>query len=299
MIKYKQEFLCCGGKRMNSRSRFQDLTIRNGFMFSAVMLREDNSKKFLEMLLQVPIKEVVVSYEKSLIYNPECKGVRLDVYIKDDKNTRYDIELQVAHQELGKRTRYYHSQMDMDLLESGQEYKELPMSYVIFICDFDPFKKGKYCYTFENRCLEEFALDMGDESRSIFLSTEGKDGDKIPKELRAFLEFIKTDNAQNNIETEDDYVKELQKTIRSIKENRELERSFMTWEDIRREARWEGKLEGKREAIMELLEDLGIIPEELKNRIMSETKEEELKLMFKFASKATSFEDFKDNISTM
>ena len=290
---------------MNSRRRFQDLTIRNGFMFAAVMMQDDNSKKFLEMLLQVPIKEVVVSYEKSLIYNPECKGVRLDVYVQDENNTRYDIELQVAQQELGKRTRYYHSQMDMDLLESGHEYKELPMSYVIFVCDFDPFKKGKYCYTFENRCLEELSLEMGDESRSIFLSTEGKDTEKIPKELQAFLEFIKTDNSQNNINIDDEYVKGLQRTIRRIKESRELEQEFMTWDDIRRDARLEGKLEGivegrkegMRESVMDLLKELGTIPEDIRSRIMSETKENDLKLMIKAASKASSFEEFRNKIS--
>ena len=286
-----------------SNKKFQDLTIRNGFMFAAVMMQDDNSKKFLEMLLQVPIKEVIVSYEKSLIYNPECKGVRLDVYVCDENNTRYDIELQVAQQELGKRTRYYHSQMDMDLLESGHEYKELPMSYVIFVCDFDPFKKGKYCYTFENRCLEDFSLEMGDGSRSIFLSTDGKDTDKISKELRSFLEFIKTDNPENNTKTEDEYVKGLQQTIRRIKKNRELERSFMTWDDIRRDARLEGKiegrLEGKREIILKFLEDLGTIPSHIEERIISEFKSSVLDSMSKAAATATSFSDFEEKISNL
>ena len=50
--------------------------------------------------------------------------------------------------------------MDMELLESGAEYDALPRSYVIFICDFDPFDEKKYCYTFENRCLQDFSLDM-------------------------------------------------------------------------------------------------------------------------------------------
>ena len=45
-----------------SNKKFQDLTIRNGFMFAAVMMQDDNSKKFLEMLLQVPIKEVIVRW---------------------------------------------------------------------------------------------------------------------------------------------------------------------------------------------------------------------------------------------
>lgn len=134
-------------------------------------------------------------------------------------------------------------------------------------------------------------------SKGIFLSTEGTDADKIPKGLRAFLEFIKTDNPQNNTETDDEYVKGLQRTIRNIKENRELERSFMTWEDIRREARLEGKLEGKRESIVDFLEELGVIPEDIKSRIMSETRESVLKLMSKAAFGATSFEDFRNKIS--
>ena len=136
---------------------------------------------------------------------------------------------------------------------------------------------------------------MRDGSKSIFLSTEGTDADKIPKGLRAFLEFIKTDNPQNNTETDDEYVKGLQRTIRNIKENRELERSFMTWEDIRREAR----LEGKRESIVDFLEELGVIPEDIKSRIMSETRESVLKLMSKAAFGATSFEDFRNKISEL
>ena len=284
---------------MSSKRRFQDLTIRNGFMFAAVMMQDDNSKKFLEMLLQVPIKEVVVSYEKSLIYNPECKGVRLDVYVRDENSTRYDIELQIAQQELGKRTRYYHSQMDMDLLESGHEYKELPMSYVIFVCDFDPFEKGKYCYTFENRCLEDFSLDMRDGSKSIFLSTEGKDADKIPKELRAFLEFVKMDNPENNTETENKYIKELQQSIRKVKEDRNLESGFMTWEDVKNEARREGKKEGKKEDIVELLKELGEVPKDIESLIMSEYKEVKLNLMLKAVIGVTSFEEYREKISKL
>lgn len=64
----------------------------------------------------------------------------------------------------------------------------------------------------------------------------------ISKKLKAFLDFVKTDNSENNIETEDEYVKELQQSIRSVKEDRNLERGFMTWNDVRTEARREGRL---------------------------------------------------------
>lgn len=280
---------------MNKRKRFQELTIRDNFMFAAVMMFNDNCKKFLEMLLKIEIKKIVIGYEKSLIYNPECKGVRLDVYANDENNTRYDIEMQVAEQELGKRTRYYHSQMDMDILESGHEYRELPAAYVIFVCNFDPFKKGKYCYTFENRCIEDLSMSMGDESRSIFLSTEGKDVEGIPEELLAFLKFVKEDTPENDTKTENAYIKELQWSIRRVKENRELERSFMSLEDIRKA----GKVEGIREAVLELLGELGEVPSAIRCRIMSENDIMLLKTMLKMAKRAKDFNDLEQELTNL
>ena len=300
---------------MSNKRNFKDLTIRDNFMFAAVMMEDDNCKKFLEMLLEIEIEKIEVSYEKSIIFNPDCKGVRLDVYAKDENNTRYDIEMQVVEQELGKRIRYYHSQMDMDLLESGHKYIELPAAYVIFICDFDPFKLGKYCYTFENRCVEELALRLGDESISIVLSTEGENVNSIPKGLRAFLEFVKEDNSENNSETEDAYVRQLQKSIRSVKKNRGLERSFMAWIDIRDEIRDEMRdeikdevreeikdevrLNSKREFVVEFLNELGQVPKKLENTVMSETRMDVLKIMAKAAATAKTFSDFEKEISNL
>ena len=41
----------------------------------------------------------------------------------------------VKKPELGKRVRYYHGQIDMESLLSGNDYTELPDVYVIFIYD--------------------------------------------------------------------------------------------------------------------------------------------------------------------
>ncbi len=287
---------------MSNKRRFQDLTIRDNFIFSAVMMQDDNCKQFLEMLLGIEIREMVISYEKSLIYNPEYKGVRLDIYVNDENNTRYDVEMQVVKQQLGRRARYYHSQMDMDILQSGHEYSELPTAYVIFVCDFDPFGEGKYCYSFENRCLQDFSLNMGDDSRSIFLSTEGKDVASIPKGLKAFLDFVKNDTAENNTETDDAYVKKLQDTIRRVKENKELERSFMTLEEIRKAGKEEGRMEGRnevKESILTVLKKLGTVSDELKTSIMSKEQMSDLTSMLIQASRATSIEEFEGQISNL
>lgn len=64
---------------VNKRKKLQDLTIKDNFMFAAVMLEGDNAKKLLELTLDIEIDHVDVYYEKSIVYNPEYKGVRLDV----------------------------------------------------------------------------------------------------------------------------------------------------------------------------------------------------------------------------
>lgn len=138
---------------MRRKQCLKELTIKNNFMFGVVMMDEENCKGFLERVLEIPIERVEVSKEKSIVYHPEYKGVRLDMYAKDENKTRYNVEMQVEKKPaLGKRSRYYQSQMDMEMLLIGEDYVELPNTYVIFICDFDPFGEGKYRYTFRTKC---------------------------------------------------------------------------------------------------------------------------------------------------
>ena len=85
------------------------------------------------------------------------------MYVKDEKQTRYNVEMQVEKKPaLGKRSRYYQSQMDMEMLLSGEDYAELPNTYVIFICDFDPLGEGKYRYTLRMKCEESAEVKFVD-----------------------------------------------------------------------------------------------------------------------------------------
>ena len=133
---------------MSQTKTLSELTIKNNFLFSAVMLDPENCRGLLEIILGIPIGRVVVSREQCLIYHPEYRSVRLDIYASDSRNTHYNVEMQVSPKPaLAKRCRYYHSQMDMELLLAGTDYTGLPDTYVIFICDFDPFGRQRYIYT--------------------------------------------------------------------------------------------------------------------------------------------------------
>ena len=75
----------------NAKKTLQDLTIRDNFLFAAVMQQGDNCKKFLEMLLKIKINRIDILYEKTIIYNLGYKGIRLDVYAKGDDHICYNI----------------------------------------------------------------------------------------------------------------------------------------------------------------------------------------------------------------
>ena len=263
---------------MKRRRTLQELTIMDGFMFGAVMMEPENCRLLLERILEIPIARVEVVREKSMIYHPEYKGIRLDVYARDEKETRYDVEVQIRNTPVEKRSRYYHAQMDMESLHSGVEYDSLPDSYVIFICDYDPFDHGKYRYRMETRCLECPDMDYHDGVHTIILNNRGTNPDEIPKELLSFLEYTRKTMPESETDAEDTYVRQLQESIRQIKGSREMGVKYMTLEEMLREEFKEGRESGRMELVIKLVkggeitvekgaEVLGIRLEELQERL--------------------------------
>ena len=287
---------------MKRRKTLQDLTIKDNFLFGAVMRVEENCKGFLEMVLGFPIARVVVSKEKSIIYHPEYKGVRLDIYAEDENHTNYNVEMQVRKKKsLGKRSRYYHSQMVMEYLDSGEEYETIPDTFVIFVCDFDPFGQGLYCYTFRNECQEDRKVKLEDGSCTIFLNTRGRNEMEVPEGLVRFLKFVTADLEESEGDFQDGLVRQFQETIRRIKTDRQMGERYMIFEEMlkeeklegRQEGRQEGRLEATREAVLELLEELGEIPEELQDKIGRLEDVVKLKSLHKMAARATSISAFE------
>lgn len=290
---------------MARRKTLNELTIKDNFMFGAVMCEENNCKRLLELILGFPIERVEVSKERSMVYHPEYKGVRLDVYAKDEHNTHYNVEMQsVAHRALEKRSRYYHSQIDMDLLASGKEYAELPNTYVIFICDFDPFGQRKYCYTFRHICLESPDMQLKDGCETIFLSTRGENRGDVSPEMAKFLAYVRADLEECNADFEDDFVKELQRSVYEIKQSRRMGERYMLTEllmqDERRAGREEGRIvgriEGQAEAVLEWLSEIGTVSSELREKINQETDLETLKRWLKLAARAETLEQFLEQM---
>ena len=225
-------------------------------------------------------------------------------------NTHYDVEMQVAKKEaLEKRTRYYHSQMDMELLVKGKDYSELPKACVIFICDFDPFEEKKYRYTFQGRCDEKEELLLGDERFTIFLSTKGENKDEVSQELIAFLDYVKANLAESTQDFNDNYVRQLQDSVKQVKMSREMGVRYMQLQELLKEERSEaraegiaiGRTEGRREElaknILFTLGKRGMNPDEsLRRSIASEYDLEFLNKLMDAAFEVESLEEFVEKM---
>ena len=134
------------------------------------------------------------------------------MYVKDRKGTTYDIEMQMTDTgELPRRTRYYQSMIDLQMIDKGKSYKQLKPSYIIFICPFDVFHMERHIYTFENICREDKRISLRDGTTKIFLNADSW-LDDVSKELRAFLDYV------DGKVSDDAFVRKLEKAVEEARE---------------------------------------------------------------------------------
>lgn len=230
-----------------AKKKFEELNLKDAFLFGAALEDPETCRLSLEVMLGRKIAEVTVHAEHTLFYNSDYRSIRLDIHATDENQDRYNVEMQTDDKKnLPKRSRFHQAELDVASLKPGEDFQKLRSGYVIFICDFDPFGKGLYRYTFENRCREEdFPLDDG--ATRIFLSTKGKNPDEVPAELVNFLKYVEesTDDCAQRLE--DKVVSKIHDRVTALKKSREWERSYMRFEELLRDAKEEGREEGREE----------------------------------------------------
>lgn len=96
----------------------------------------------LRLILDKPDLIVESVHIQDVMTDLVAKTSRLDILAKDKQDKQYNIEFQVElNPNLVKRGRYYLSQLDMQCIHRGEDYDQLPDTYVIFICRGDVIKE--------------------------------------------------------------------------------------------------------------------------------------------------------------
>lgn len=109
-----------------AHKRFQDLNLKDAFLFSAALSDEETCRLILEMILEQPLSRLKVHAEHALLFRSEFRSVRLDIYADDEMQVGYNLEMQNENEyDLPKRSRFHQSEMDVTSLKPGQDFSDL------------------------------------------------------------------------------------------------------------------------------------------------------------------------------
>jgi len=194
---------------------------------------------------------------------------------------------------------------DDPVLKSGKRtrYRELPSSMVIFITMEDIFEKDSAIYTFTEQCIEFPGLPLEDGTTKVFLNMTSKNG---RPELVSLLQYMKNSRLDNpEVETKDPRILKLAEVVEEVKQSEEWEAVRMSILSIgiergkeigRKEGLEKGLILARRDAVLELLSELGSVPEDLAEQIARESNTDTLKDWLKKAAGAKSIEEFQNQI---
>ena len=156
----------------------------NDEIFGSIM----QNKRFCKAIIQAALPDVNVVLVESIDAQKELgpksdkrsKSVRLDIAVKDQSGNLYDCEMQVNNNhDIGPRMRYYQSSMDRDTLDRGEPYTSLSRTYLIFLCAFDPFGKGKLRYSFHLYDDEDKSIQLKNNAENIIINSKGSGNENI------------------------------------------------------------------------------------------------------------------------
>lgn len=237
--------------------QWEELTIANDRMFSMAMENNAICRELLRRIFpELAIDRVQrVMVQKQVNTPLDARTVRFDVYIRDDQQRTYIVEMQVANrQNLPYRLRYYLEQVDYSILGPGDNYEKLAgyPTYVIFFCDFDYYGQDRPEYRFEWRNIDQPDLAAGTGQQLVVFNAQASTfHDNIG--VAGFLKLM-----HNQIAAGDPLVEQVTQEMKRIKQDPERRRDYMKYELDLMDARSdgmaiglaEGKKQGKQESIV-------------------------------------------------
>ncbi len=124
----------------------------------------------------------------------------------------------------------------------GSFSNKLKESYVIFICTFDEFGKGRHVYSFENRCKEDLSIRLNDGTHKIFLCAKGT-MDDCSEKMKEFLDYIA------GKETKGELSDRLREEVEHSKANEKWRKEYMLFSEKLEEEYEKGEAEGRAEGV--------------------------------------------------
>ena len=194
------------------RREIRKLTLMDNAFMNLVL--EDNIPCTEEILKVILGKDdiSVKSVRTQKMFQGFSRSVYLDVYAEDSKGVIYNIEIQQADDGAdARRTRFHTGMIDVHALKAGQDFRELPEVYVIFITRNDVLGLNQAIYTI-HKYIDGALKRFDDGAHVIYINGSAEDDGT---EIWKLIHDLRSTNA------EDMYLPKLSERVRFFKEDEE------------------------------------------------------------------------------
>ena len=182
----------------------------------------DDNIEATELVLRIILdkRDLCVTKVKTqkVMKNLVGRDIWLDVNAVDKDGTEYDIELQRADKGADrKRARYHSSIMDAHALSPGDDFSQLPETYVIFITENDVIGEDLPLYHIE-RCIIDTNKLFDDKSHIVYVNGEMQnDETDLGRLMQDFYCTNPDDMHYNELAEKVRYLKESTEGVATVK----------------------------------------------------------------------------------
>ncbi len=168
------------------RGVLKNLTIMSDVFMRNVFKKRECTEYVLQVIMGRKDLKVLDQVLQKDYKNLQGRSAILDCVVRDADGSQFNVEIQQDTEGASpKRARYHSGLMDMNTLNAGQDFEELPETYVIFITRDDVLGYDLPIYHI-GRKIEEIGAEFKDESYIIYVNSGCQDDTELGRLMHDF-----------------------------------------------------------------------------------------------------------------
>ena len=207
------------------REILANMTLMSDAFMRNVFIIQDCAEYVLQIILQRNDFQIIDIITQKDLKNLHGRSIMVDFIARCTDGSLLSIEVQQENEGASpERARYTSGMMDMNILDPGKDFKDLPESFTIFITRNDVLQKGLPIYHIE-RVIRETGDDFGDRAHIIYVNARIQDDTELGRLMHDF-HCKKADDMYSNVLA--DRVRMLKETPKGVDDMcRELEQLYL------------------------------------------------------------------------
>ncbi len=163
-----------------------ELTLMSDMFMRNVFKKPECTEYVLQIVMDRKELRVLEQVIQKDYKNLQGRSAILDCVAIDGEGNQFDVEIQQDREGASpKRARYHSGLMDMNTLEQGQDFDELPETHVIFITRDDVLGEELPIYHVVRK-IQETGREFGDGSHIIYVNSRRQDDTELGRLMRDF-----------------------------------------------------------------------------------------------------------------